>query len=48
MTEIIVGMSALVGGLSLLFAGMAIVSDYVIPFVARMAWRRWRRPSARY
>ena len=45
MTEIIVGLAALVGGLSLLFAGMAILADIVIPIVARMAGRR---TAARY
>jgi hypothetical protein len=30
----------LVGGLSMAFAAMAIVADYVFPSIARHGWRR--------
>jgi len=45
MIETLMALAALVGGLSLLFAGMAILADIVIPIVARMAGRR---TAARY
>lgn len=47
MTEIIIAMCALVGGLCLLFAAMAAVSDYAMPYFARRPWRvNRRRPAA--
>lgn len=47
MIEILVVLSALVGGLCLLFAAMAAISDYLIPAVAAKPWRaNRRRPAA--
>ena len=46
MTEIIIAMCAMVGGLCLLFAAMAAVSDYAIPYLASKPWRTNRRPAA--
>ena len=36
---------ALIGGLSLIFAGLAFASDYIVPFVARRPWRPARRAA---
>lgn len=48
MIELTLAMLALVGGLCLLFAAMAAISDYLIPAVAAKPWRARRRPAARY
>ena len=46
MTDLLLDMLALVGGLSLVFAAMAAFSDYLIPAIARRPWRTNRRPAA--
>ena len=46
MTEIIIAMCALVGGLCLLFAAMAGLADYVLPALEAKPWRANRRPAA--
>ena len=46
MIELIIVMAALVGGLCLLFAAMAAVSDYAMPYLASKPWRTHRRPAA--
>ena len=48
MIETLIGMAALVGGLCLAFSLLAIVSDYLIPALARKQGRPARRPAARY
>lgn len=48
MIELTIAMLALVGGLCLLFAAMAAISDYLIPAVAAKPWRAKRRVAARY
>lgn len=47
MIELTLVMLALVGGLCLLFAAMAAISDYLLPAVAAKPWRA-KRPAARY
>ena len=48
MTELIIALLALVGGLSLLFAAMAALADYALPYLASKPWRPQRRPQATY
>ena len=48
MTEIIIAMSALVGGLCLLFAALAGLADYALPYLSRKPWRVNRRHAATY
>ena len=47
MIELTLAMLALVGGLCLLFAAMAAISDYLLPAVAAKPWRS-KRLAARY
>ena len=47
MIELIIVMAALVGALCFLYAAMAAVSDYALPYFARKPWRvNRRRPAA--
>ena len=46
MIEILVVLSALVGGLCLLFAAMAGLADYVLPALEAKPWRTHRRRQA--
>lgn len=47
MIEILIVLSALVGGLCLLFAAMAGLADYVLPALEAKPWRvNRRRPAA--
>jgi hypothetical protein len=46
MIEVLVVLSALVGGLCLLFAAMAGLADYVLPALEAKPWRANRRPAA--
>jgi len=48
MIEVLVVLSALVGGLCLLFAALAGLADYALPYFARKPWRVNRRPAATY
>jgi hypothetical protein len=45
MLELTITLLALIGGLSLIFAGLAFASDYIVPFVARRPWRPARRAA---
>ena len=47
MIELTIAMLALVGGLCLLFAAMAAISDYLIPSISAKPWRS-KRLAARY
>lgn len=47
MIELTLAMLALLGGLCLLFAAMAAISDYLIPSLEAKPWRA-KRPAARY
>lgn len=47
MTELLV-LLALVGGLSLIYAAMAALADYALPYLASKPWRPQRRPQATY
>ena len=48
MIELAISVLAMVGGLCLLFAAMAAISDYLLPAVAAKPWRAKRRVAARY
>lgn len=48
MTEIIIAMCALVGALCFLYAALAGLADYALPYFARKPWRVNRRPAATY
>ena len=48
MIELTIAMLALVGGLCLLFAAMAAISDYLLPSLMAKPWRAKRRPAAVY
>ena len=48
MIELTLAMLALVGGMCLIFAAMAAISDYLLPAVAAKPWRAKRRPAAVY
>lgn len=48
MTELLLDLLAFVGGLSLIFAALAALADYGMPYLARKPWRPQRRPQATY
>jgi len=48
MTEIIIAMCALVGALCFLYAALAGLADYALPYFARKPWRVNRRHAATY
>lgn len=45
MTEILIAMCALVGALCFLYAALAGLADYALPYLARKPWRPARRAA---
>ena len=48
MIELLIALAALIGALCLLFAAMAALADYALPYLASKPWRPQRRPQATY
>lgn len=48
MTEILIAMCALVGALCFLYAALAGLADYALPYLARKPWQPSRRAQATY
>ena len=48
MTEALLVLLALVGSLSLIFAALAALADYALPYLSSKPWRGTRRPQATY
>lgn len=48
MLDLTLAMLALIGGLSLVYAAMAFLADYALPYLSRKPWRPARRPAATY
>jgi len=46
MLDLTIAMLALIGGLSLVFFALGLVSDYALPALMRKPWRTHRRPAA--
>ena len=48
MLDLTIAMLALIGGLSLVYAAMAFLADYALPYLARKPWQPSRRAQATY
>ena len=46
MTDMLLYLLSLIGGLSLVFFVLGLVSDYALPALMRKPWRTHRRPAA--
>jgi hypothetical protein len=48
MLDLTIAMLALIGGLSLVYAAMAFLADFALPYLSSKPWRPNRRPAATY
>lgn len=48
MFELTITLLALIGGLSLVYAAMAFLADFALPYLSSKPWRPNRRPAATY